>query len=128
MEVVLTQSQSSVTIFRRKNAPAMNIMRKFWGGGATGTGGSGGSGGVGGVGEAVQEYHPEQELLGLNHLKKVYAEYSVPTASHASSAAGVGHQLSAAERESKLYSMLPLFCKIFNSVPPSGKIYTIIHE
>ena len=80
----------------------MNIMRKFLGGS------SGGQppGGVGGG--KLETYQPEQELLGLNHLKKLYSEYSSP-----------GHPLSSAEKEAKLYAMLPLFCKIFNSVPPN---------
>ena len=77
----------------------MNIMRKFLGGaGGPGPGPGGGGGGRGEV------YQPEQELLGLNHLKKLYSEYCGP-------------QLSSGEREAKLYAMLPLFCKIFNSVP-----------
>ena len=60
-----------------------------------------------------------QELLGLAHLRKVYSEHSSP--SHPLSATGgpLPPHHPPAEREAKLYSMLPLFCKIFNSVPPS---------
>lgn len=48
---------------------------------------------------------PEQELLGLNHLKKLHAEY-------------VSSTLSAQDKEEKLYAMLPLFCNVFSSVGP----------
>ena len=89
--ILLTEVNASLT---------MNIMRKFLGG-AGGQGPGPGPGGGGGRGEV---YQPEQELLGLNHLKKLYSEYCGP-------------QLSSGEREAKLYAMLPLFCKIFNSVP-----------
>ena len=40
-------------------------------------------------------------MLGLNHLKKLYSEYSSPT-----------QPLAQAEKEAKLYAMLPLFCKV----------------
>ena len=76
----------------------MNIMRKFLGG-AGGGGQPPDSGGE-------PAYRPEQELLGLNHLRKLYSEYCTPI-----------HPLSTPEREARLYAMLPLFCKIFNSVP-----------
>ena len=89
--LILTEVNASLT---------MNIMRKFLGG-AGGQAPGPGPGGGGGRGEV---YQPEQELLGLNHLKKLYSEYCGP-------------QLSSGEREAKLYAMLPLFCKIFNSVP-----------
>ena len=79
----------------------MNIMRKFLGG----AGGQGPGPGPGAGGARTEVYQPEQELLGLNHLKKLYSEYS-------------SQQLSSGEREARLYAMLPLFCKIFNSVPP----------
>ena len=51
----------------------MNFMRKVLGGGAGGPPGPGG-----GASSAI--YQPEQELLGLNHLKKLYTEYSQPSA------------------------------------------------
>ena len=76
-------------------------MRKF-------LGGSGGNGQPPGEGNGEEGYRPQQELLGLNHLKKLYNEYCNPA-----------HPLTAAERETRLYAMLPLFCKIFNSVPGS---------
>ena len=83
----------------------MNIMRKFLGGAANGGQPPDGSNGGSGA-EPAAAYRPEQELLGLNHLRKLYTEYSQP-----------GHPLSTPEREGRLYAMLPLFCKIFNSVP-----------
>ena len=83
----------------------MNIMRKFLGGSSGGQ--PPGVGGMNGS-KAGNTYKPEQELLGLNHLKKLYIEYSTPV-----------HPLTDQEKEFKLYSMLPLFCKIFNSVPPN---------
>ena len=52
----------------------MNFMRKVLGGGAGGPPGPGG-----GRSEGGGSYHPEQELLGLNHLKKLYSEYSNPS-------------------------------------------------
>ena len=81
----------------------MNFMRKVLGGAGGGASLGEGSKSEGGQGAT---YHPEQELLGLNHLKKLYSEYSNPS-----------QPLSSAEKEAKLYAMLPLFCKIFNSVP-----------
>ena len=48
---------------------------------------------------------PEQELLGLNHLKKLHADYS-------------SCNLPPSEKESKLYAMLPLFCNVFSKVAP----------
>ena len=83
----------------------------------------------------------------MAHLKKLYSEYSHPP--HPLSAAGEDkdkdndndkdkekrqrqkyqqhHFVNSftltidivVDKEAKLYSMLPLFCKIFNSVPPS---------
>ena len=76
----------------------------------------------------------------MAHLKKLYSEYSHPP--HPLSAAGEDKDKDKEKRqrqiqqhhfvysftlnidivvdkEAKLYSMLPLFCKIFNSVPPS---------
>ena len=77
----------------------MNMMRKL----LRGSDGSGEKP----PGTDVDYYSPDQELLGLNHLNKLYSEYCKPV------------NLSSSEsREAKLYSMLPLFCKIFNSVPP----------
>ena len=74
----------------------MNIMRKWWG-----TGGRPGI--IGETGEMVENSQAaEQHLaLGLMHLKKLFSEFSYPP-----------HPLSDAEREDKLYMMLPLFCKV----------------
>nr|XP_022905895.1 WD repeat and FYVE domain-containing protein 3-like [Onthophagus taurus] len=44
--------------------------------------------------------------LGLMHLKKLFSEYSHPS-----------HPLSDAEKDDKLYNMLPLFCKVFGASP-----------
>ena len=46
---------------------------------------------------------PEQELLGLSHLKKLHLDYTTS-------------EISPQEKETKLYAMLPLFCNIFSSV------------
>ena len=78
----------------------MNFMRKVLGGsGSGGPPGQGDKAGGQGAGSAGG-YQPQQELLGLNHLKKLYSEYSNPS-----------QPLSSAEKEAKLYAMLPLFCK-----------------
>ena len=49
---------------------------------------------------------PEQELLGLNHLKKLHYEYTRQSMSQAP------------DKELKLYAMLPLFSNVFSSVAP----------
>ena len=36
--------------------------------------------GTGGGANSAASYQPEQELLGLNHLKKLYTEFSQPPA------------------------------------------------
>ena len=73
-------------------------MRKVLG--SSGGGGPPGPGDKGGGQAGAGGYQPQQELLGLNHLKKLYSEYSNPS-----------QPLSSAEKEAKLYAMLPLFCK-----------------
>ena len=79
----------------------MNIMRKFLAGGGSGSSGQGQS--EDGDGSTVTPIPrpEEQELLGLSHLKKLFNEYVSPS-----------HPLTEAEKEAKLYSMLPLFCKV----------------
>ncbi len=79
----------------------MNIMRKFLAGGGSGSSGQGQS--EDGDGSTVTPIPrpEEQELLGLSHLKKLFNEYISPS-----------HPLTEAEKEAKLYSMLPLFCKV----------------
>ena len=81
----------------------MNIMRKFLVGGGSGSSGQGNSEeGDGGSSSVTPIPRPEeQELLGLTHLKKLFNEYISPS-----------HPLTEAEKEAKLYSMLPLFCKV----------------
>ncbi|XP_061381193.1 WD repeat and FYVE domain-containing protein 3 isoform X2 [Danaus plexippus] len=46
--------------------------------------------------------------LGLMHLKKLFAEYTHPP-----------QALTEAEKDDKLYNMLPLFCKVFGTSPSS---------
>ncbi|XP_047018830.1 WD repeat and FYVE domain-containing protein 3 isoform X2 [Helicoverpa zea] len=46
--------------------------------------------------------------LGLMHLKKLFAEYTHPP-----------QPLTDAEKDDKLYNMLPLFCKVFGTSPSS---------
>ena len=107
----------------------MNIVRKLRGGVAAGVaaaasakealdsaatgviggvgGGAGGRGGSGGVGDANNANNSSSHTqLGLMHLKKLFSEYQHPP-----------HPLSEAEKEDKLYNMLPLFCKVFGSSP-----------
>ena len=55
----------------------------------------------------------EQELLGLAHLKKLFADYQSPS-----------HPLTESEKEAKLYAMLPLFCKV--SHKPNMSV--VLHE
>ncbi|XP_012287062.1 WD repeat and FYVE domain-containing protein 3 isoform X1 [Orussus abietinus] len=83
--------------------PSMNIMRKLKGGGSVGSVGSSSSGGLD---ESTSGANPQHTALGLMHLKKLFSEYTHPP-----------HPLSEAERDDKLYNMLPLFCKVFGSSP-----------
>ena len=88
----------------------MNIVRRL-------LSSSGGSvEGTGAEGETARDQNyptlettvktPEQELLGLNHLKKLHADYC-------------NCHLPPTEKESKLYAMLPLFCNVFSTVAPN---------
>ena len=59
---------------------------------------------------------PEQELLGLNHLKKLHIDYinsSQQSPSQTQDASDANK-----DKEDKLYAMLPLFCNVFSSVGP----------
>ena len=59
---------------------------------------------------------PEQELLGLNHLKKLHIDYvnsSQQSPSQTQDASDANN-----DKEDKLYAMLPLFCNVFSSVGP----------
>ena len=49
---------------------------------------------------------PEQELLGLSHLKKLHLDYVT------------SDKISPQEKETKLFAMLPLFCNIFSNQGP----------
>ncbi|XP_043249922.1 WD repeat and FYVE domain-containing protein 3 isoform X1 [Colletes gigas] len=82
---------------------SMNIMRKLRGG--TSVGGMGSSS-AGSLDDCVGTTNPQHTALGLMHLKKLFSEYTHPL-----------HPLSDAERDDKLYNMLPLFCKVFGSSP-----------
>lgn len=76
----------------------MNIVRKLRGAGAGSVGGSSATG----TGEAAGDNGPGAHTqLGLMHLKKLFSEYTHPQ-----------HPLTEAEKDDKLYNMLPLFCKV----------------
>lgn len=83
----------------------MNIMRKLRSGtaasSASGNAPSGGDSSTADVPETPNSPHTQ---LGLQHLKKLFNEYTHPK-----------EVLSEAERDYKLYNMLPLFCKVFGS-------------
>lgn len=74
----------------------MNIVRKLRGGG--------GANNV--LSQDEANSNPQHTALGLMHLKKLFSEYTHPT-----------HPLSEKEKDDKLYNMLPLFCKVFESSP-----------
>ncbi|KMR04720.1 wd repeat and fyve domain-containing protein 3 [Lasius niger] len=93
----------NITRELNKQISSMNIMRKLRGG--TGVGGMGSSG-TGGLDDCAGGTNPQHTALGLMHLKKLFSEYTHPP-----------HPLSDAERDDKLYNMLPLFCKVFGSSP-----------
>lgn len=76
----------------------MNIMRKLRGSNSVVGGGSGGSGSID---DSAAGANPQHTALGLMHLKKLFSEYTHPP-----------HPLSEAEKDDKLYNMLPLFCKV----------------
>jgi hypothetical protein len=94
----------------------MNIMRKFLVGGASGSSsGQGQSEDAGECSPVTPTSRPEeQELLGLAHLKKLFNEYLNPS-----------HPLTEAEKETKLYAMLPLFCKVGSA--KSLRHFRIVH-
>ena len=56
-------------------------------------------------------HRPEQDMLGLTHLKKLYSEYQHPKQG----------PLSDSEKEEKVYMMLPLFCKVFANASIQGQ-------
>ena len=55
----------------------------------------------------------EQELLGLTHLNKLFAEFQKRRTSKRSGS--IGGSLDEDDEEGQLYAMLPLFCKVFSS-------------
>lgn len=74
----------------------MNIMRKL-----RGVGGGGGAPSASlDEGSAGPPGSPHTQL-GLMHLKKLFSEYTHPP-----------HPFTDAEKDDKLYNMLPLFCKV----------------
>ncbi|CAF4893083.1 unnamed protein product [Pieris macdunnoughi] len=70
----------------------MNLMRKLRGSSASTS--------------AEPEAASSHIQLGLMHLKKLFAEYTHPP-----------QPLTDAEKDDKLYNMLPLFCKVFGASP-----------
>lgn len=73
----------------------MNIVRKLRGASSAGASSAANNdGSENGSGSAHTQ-------LGLMHLKKLFSEYTHPP-----------HPLSDAEKDDKLYNMLPLFCKV----------------
>ncbi|XP_022116141.2 WD repeat and FYVE domain-containing protein 3 isoform X3 [Pieris rapae] len=70
----------------------MNLMRKLRGSSASTS--------------AEPEAASSHIQLGLMHLKKLFAEYTHPS-----------QPLTDAEKDDKLYNMLPLFCKVFGASP-----------
>ena len=110
----------------------MNIMRKFLSVGSSQEGSmpDGATGGFSGDGEDDidgrqsddvftsrgatahgNEPRPEQDMLGLSHLKKLYSEYQTPKQG----------PLSDSEKEERVYMMLPLFCKVFANSSIQGQ-------
>ena len=82
-------------------------MRKLRGGQGSGHGSTSGGGPTTTTsGEALADNQNESShtQLGLMHLKKLFNEYTHPK-----------EPLNEAERDYKLYNMLPLFCKVFGS-------------
>jgi len=72
----------------------MNIMRKLRGGNTpTSTGGENA--------RIFEDDSSQHTALGLMHLKKLFTDYI-----HTS------HMLNDKERSTKLYTMIPLFCKV----------------
>ncbi|XP_052739616.1 WD repeat and FYVE domain-containing protein 3 isoform X1 [Bicyclus anynana] len=74
----------------------MNLMRKLRGASASSSA------------EAAEASSSSHIQLGLMHLKKLFAEYTHPP-----------QPLTEAEKDDKLYNMLPLFCKVFGTSPSS---------
>lgn len=62
-----------------------------------------GSSASGSMDDCIGGNNPQHTALGLMHLKKLFSEYQHPT-----------NPLNDAERDDKLYNMLPLFCKVNN--------------
>lgn len=60
-----------------------------------------GSSTTGSIDDGAGGANPQHTALGLMHLKKLFSEYTHPP-----------HELTEAERDDKLYNMLPLFCKV----------------
>lgn len=75
-------------------------MRKIRGGGS----GVSGSGNPAATNNESSASEASQNQLGLMHLKKLFNEFTHPK-----------EPLSEQERDSKLYNMLPLFCKVFGT-------------
>lgn len=78
----------------------MNIVRKLRGGGGGANASTPSQSEISDTGTSAT--HTQ---LGLMHLKKLFSEYSHPS-----------HPLTDQERDDKLYNMLPLFCKVKNTI------------
>lgn len=76
----------------------MNIMRKLRKAGSISSMSSTSTGNLDNLTGGANTQHT---ALGLMHLKKLFSEFTHPP-----------HTLSDAERDDKLYNMLPLFCKV----------------
>lgn len=92
----------------------MNIMRKFLSQGSTSLSSptdpeGGGADAIDGAPASAPPHRPEQDTLRLSHLKKLFHEYQNPQ-----------HPLSDSEKEEKLYTMFPLFCKVFSNCAPGA--------
>lgn len=82
----------------------MNIMRKLRNGTTNSNANVTNSGTTSQSTNEVTE-NAQHNQLGLMHLKKLFNEYTHPK-----------EPLSESERDFKLYNMLPLFCKVSNTI------------
>ena len=67
------------------------------------------------AGEVVVGIKPspsQHAALSLTHLRKLFGDLSSPAA----------QMLQDAEREARIYTMLPLFCRVFSHCPPSEMV------
>lgn len=79
----------------------MNIMRKLRNGTSSSNANAASTATATSQNAGEPNDNAQQNQLGLMHLKKLFTEYTNPK-----------EPLSEAERDYKLYNMLPLFCKV----------------